>query len=215
MLEELIFRIMMVVMWIVFAIPRIYYRRKAARPTGTEEDAEREHREGFGWVQILISISILGMFISIFAYVLMPLGIIWFPLPLPSIIRWGGVVLGFCCIPLIVWIHRELGRFYAPELAIKREHDIITTGPYQYVRHPMYTVFILFSLSVILVASNLFITIFALLIIVLLYPNSKQEERMLLIKFGDLYQEYMNRTGRFFPRITKPRKQDEDALQAE
>ena len=206
---------MLVVLWIAFAIPRIYYRRKAAHPTKTENDTEKEHREGFGWVQILIAISIIGMFISIFAYLLLPLEIIWFPLPLPSFIRLGGVILGFSSIPLLVWIHRELGRYYAPELAIKREHIIITTGPYARVRHPMYTVFILFTLAILLVASNLFIAIFALLIILLLYPNSKQEERMLLNQFGNRYQEYMNRTGRFFPRITKPRKLDEDAQHAE
>ena len=70
----------------------------------------------------------------------------------------------------------------------------------------MYTVFILFTLSIILVTSNLFVTIFGLLIIVMLYPNSRQEERMLINQYGNHYRDYMKRTGRFFPRITKTRK---------
>ena len=79
----------------------------------------------------------------------------------------------------------------------------------------MYTVFILFTLGIVLVASNLFVTLFGLLIIVMLYPNSRQEERMLLHQYGDQYQDYMNRTGRFFPRITKSRKLHEGPLQEE
>jgi protein-S-isoprenylcysteine O-methyltransferase Ste14 len=209
MVEELFFRILIVLMWVVFAVPRIFYRRKAARSPEDEEEPQKEHREGFGWVQILISIGIIGMFISLLVYGFMPLWLVWFPLPLPSIVRWMGVILGFSCVPFLVWIHRQLGRSYSPELAIKKDQVLVTSGPYSRIRHPMYTVFILFTLGILLVSSNLFVTIFGLLIILMLYPNAKQEERMLLNKFGDRYQDYMNRTGLFFPRITKPRKFDE------
>ncbi|MFX0167858.1 MAG: isoprenylcysteine carboxylmethyltransferase family protein [Candidatus Hodarchaeota archaeon] len=201
MLEELLFRVLIVAMWIVFAFVRIFYRRKTARPKRPEDKLPTESREKFGWVQILISISILGMLGSVIVYTLMPLWILWFPLPFPSLVRWVGVILGFSTVPFLVWIHRTLGRFYAPELAIKKEHQLITTGPYSRIRHPMYTVFILFTLSMVLVASNLFVTIFGFLLIIMFYPNSKQEEQMLLNQFGDQYRVYQRQTGRFFPRI--------------
>jgi protein-S-isoprenylcysteine O-methyltransferase Ste14 len=211
MLDELLFRILIAVIWIPFGCVRIYYRRKSARPTHLEDTPQTQSREKFGWVQILISIGILGMIISLLVYALMPLWIVWFPLPLPSLLRWTGVILGFSTVPFLIWIHRTLGHYYSAELAIKKGHKLINSGPYSRIRHPMYTVFILFTLSIVLVASNLFVTLFGLLVIIMLYPNSQQEERMLISQFGDQYRNYIRRTGRFFPRIriaSKPNDQN-------
>ena len=63
----------------------------------------------------------------------------------------------------------------------------------------MYVVFILITFGTILLAANLFVTIFGLLICFLLYPISKQEEQILIKEFGDQYREYMKHTGRFLP----------------
>jgi protein-S-isoprenylcysteine O-methyltransferase Ste14 len=67
----------------------------------------------------------------------------------------------------------------------------------------MYTVFILITLSILLIIANLFVAIFTLLIIIMLYPISKREEQMLITQFGDQYRKYIQRTGRFFPRLRK------------
>ncbi len=75
----------------------------------------------------------------------------------------------------------------------------------------MYTVFILITLSILLIIANLFVTIFALLIIIMLYPISKQEEQMLITQFGDQYRSYMQRTGRFLPPL-RHQKQNENHL---
>jgi protein-S-isoprenylcysteine O-methyltransferase Ste14 len=63
----------------------------------------------------------------------------------------------------------------------------------------MYTVFILFSIAVAIIASNALLLIFAILIAVPFHWITRNEERMLTEQFGDDYQNYMKRTGRFLP----------------
>jgi protein-S-isoprenylcysteine O-methyltransferase Ste14 len=204
MSEELLFQILFLIFFGVFAAFRIYYRAKAARIQSVEKH-ETTQKRGIGWAGVVLSIGILGMFASIIIYLLIPLFVVWFHLPFPALIRWIGVLLLAGSIPLLVWIHRTLGRYYAPELKIQTEHLIISTGPYSRVRHPMYTTFILLTLGIILITANLFVTVFGLLIILMLYPISKHEESMLLDQFGDKYHDYMQRTGRFLPRLRQPK----------
>ncbi len=210
MVEELLFRILFVAIWTIFAGVRIYYRRKSTKPTDTGDAPQIKKKQKLGWMLLVLSIGILGMIISIIVYLLMPLWILWFPIPLPSLVRWIGVILGFCTVPFLVWIHRTLGRFWAADLEIKEDHTLMTSGPYSRIRHPMYTVFILFTLSALLIASNLFVTVFAIIVILMFYPISIKEEEMMLDQFGDEYRDYIQRTGRFLPSLRQVKISDSD-----
>ena len=210
MTEELLFQILFFMVFGIFGAIRIYYRSKVARKE-SQSKPETTQKQSIGWAGVMLSIGIVGMFASIILYFLLPLWSSWFHLPFPSILRWVGVILGISSLPLIIWIHRTLGRYYAAELRVIDEHVIITVGPYSRVRHPMYTVFILITLSILLIIANLFVTIFALLVIIMLYPISKREEQMLITKFGDRYHDYMQRTGRFLPPLRR-HKQNENHL---
>jgi protein-S-isoprenylcysteine O-methyltransferase Ste14 len=211
MTEELVFIVVFLLMYAVFGVARIYYRRKAAKAKHELSDQPPKTKPIRSWAHTAISISILGMFIAYILYVLITPWFPWFPLPFPSFLRWGGVILGAIAIPLLIWTHRTLGRSYSHELEIQDQHQLINTGPYARIRHPMYTVFITFTLGTVLITANLFITIFGLLVCFLLYPISKQEEQMLITEFGDQYRDYMNRTGRFLPRIRQPTKPKEES----
>jgi protein-S-isoprenylcysteine O-methyltransferase Ste14 len=152
---------------------------------------------------IFLSAVILAYFASMFVYILLPDWIFWAHLDLHVIIRWVGVVLGALVIGLLFWIHRTLGRQYSAKLEIQKEHALIEAGPYRRVRHPMYTVFISFSLAAAIIASNLLLLVFAILIAIPFHWISRNEERMLTDQFGEEYQNYMKRTGRFLPRIRR------------
>lgn len=210
MTEELLFQILFLLIFGIFGAIRIYYRSKVARKE-SQSKPKTTRKQSIGWVGVILSIGIVGMFASIIIYFLLPLWSSWFHLPFPSLLRWVGVILGISSLPLIIWIHRTLGRYYAAELRVLDEHAIITAGPYSRIRHPMYTVFILITLSILLIIANLFATIFALLVIIMLYPISKREEQMLITQFGDRYRDYMQRTGRFLPPLRR-HKQNENHL---
>ena len=191
--EELMFRIIFVLTYAIFGSIRIYYRKQTLGRESEKEESLRDPQT------IFLSIVILAYFATMFIYILLPDWIFWAHLDLHILIRWFGVALGVLSIGLLTWIHQTLGRQYAAKLEIQKEHALIEAGPYKKVRHPMYTVFISFSLAVALISSNLLILIFAILIAIPFHWITQKEERMLTDQFGEDYQSYIDRTGRFLP----------------
>ena len=116
-------------------------------------------------------------------------------------LRWLGFILGLLSITLIVWVELELGRQYSPQLQLRHEHQLITSGPYTRVRHPLYTAMYGFGLSLALVSANWFFIAFFILSLVGLCLRVPKEEQMMLEQFGEQYQQYMLRSGRFFPKM--------------
>ena len=193
--EEQIFRILFVAIYAVFFGVRIRYRVESAR----REPERRQRLESLS-SRILV-IAILGSYASITLYMLDVQWISWARLALPPWLRWLGAAGAASSVVLVAWTHRALGEQYSAELAIQKDHALVTNGPYAKTRHPMYTALNMFSLSIAVVTSNLVIMFFAVLVAVPFPWIAEEEERMLLETFGDEYREYMRRTGRFFPKI--------------
>ena len=116
-------------------------------------------------------------------------------------LRWLGFIIGCLSITLTVWVELELGRQFSPQLQLRQEHKLITSGPYTRVRHPLYTAFYGFGLSLALVSANWFFVAFFIFSMVGLWYRVPKEEQMLQDKFGEEYKAYMGRTGRFFPKL--------------
>ena len=193
--EELLFRLLFVSIYAVFFSVRIRYRVESVRRT----PEQRYQIEGKAFKMLII--AILGYFVSIVLYMLAIPWTSWSQVVMPSWLRWLGVVGAMSSVLLVAWIHRTLGRQYAAELAIQKDHALVTSGPYVRTRHPMYTALNLFSFSLALTTSNLLVLFFAVLVIVPFPWITRMEEKVLLETFGEDYREYMRRTGRFFPRI--------------
>jgi protein-S-isoprenylcysteine O-methyltransferase Ste14 len=83
----------------------------------------------------------------------------------------------------------------------RREHTLVTAGPYALVRHPFYDSVALCVLANALAAANWFLFLTGGLAFVLIIVRTQKEEEKLLARFGDPYRAYMERTGRFLPRI--------------
>lgn len=86
----------------------------------------------------------------------------------------------------------------------KPQHRLVTTGPYRWVRHPLYTVAIALFASLGLMAANWFILLWTVVaLIALRLVVIPREEAQLVAKFGDEYRRYRSETGSFLPnRIT-------------
>jgi protein-S-isoprenylcysteine O-methyltransferase Ste14 len=88
----------------------------------------------------------------------------------------------------------------------KSHHELVISGPYQWIRHPLYTTGIVLVLAIGLIAASWFILLLALVALasirLVVIPL---EERELLTKFGNAYGAYMQRTGRLLPRVLGPR----------
>jgi len=59
-------------------------------------------------------------------------------LPFSARVRWLGAGIVFAGDFLFIWSHRALGSNWSPILEIRKEHTLVTNGPYKFIRHPMY-----------------------------------------------------------------------------
>lgn len=147
------------------------------------------------------------LFVAILLYLLNPRWMAWAEFALPAWARWVGALLGFVAVPAAWWVFTSIGRNVSETVLTKRDHALVTTGPYRWIRHPLYTTGGVLLLAIGLMAANWFVLLFALVAIVALrLAVIPVEERELVNKFGDEYRRYMARTGRLLPQLSrKPR----------
>ena len=100
-----------------------------------------------------------------------------------------------------IWARFHLGRNWSGYATYKEDQTLVTTGPYKYVRHPIYTSMILMFIGTILYYGSLFMSVaFAILAIDFILRTGKEEAIMIEL-FGEKYTEYMKRTKRLIPFI--------------
>ncbi|WP_436119319.1 protein-S-isoprenylcysteine O-methyltransferase [Phyllobacterium sp. LjRoot231] len=115
-----------------------------------------------------------------------------------------AVTLGAVIFGLALWVfrisHKELGRNWSITLEIREKHQLVSSGPYAIIRHPMYTSFLLMALGQALLLSNWVVGLAGLAgFAVLFFLRVDEEERMMLENFGPQYRAYMERTKRIIP----------------
>lgn len=115
-----------------------------------------------------------------------------------------AAVLGAAIFALAMWVfrrtHKQLGRNWSITLEIRQKHELISSGPYALVRHPMYTSFMLMGLAQAFLLSNWVAGLAGLIgFAVLFFLRVDKEERMMMEVFGREYRAYMDRTKRIIP----------------
>ncbi|MBX3423088.1 MAG: isoprenylcysteine carboxylmethyltransferase family protein [Pirellulaceae bacterium] len=175
----------------------VYYRLQA-------RSAEKISRKPEGYV-LAVALRFAGLFLwsATFGYLIYPPSVGWASLPLPPWIRCLGVVIGGASAFLMYWTLSSLGKNLTDTVVTRRDATLITHGPYRWVRHPFYLTAALLMSSVALLAANWLIGIAGLLVLTLLAIRTPTEEAHLVARFGQQYRDYMDRTGRFWPRRFK------------
>ena len=97
--------------------------------------------------------------------------------------------------PLCLW------PFITDTVVTRKQHSLVTTGPYRWVRHPFYVSFAVAILANSLVTANWFIFAVGAAAFLLIVVRTRKEEENLIERFGDDYRRYMQTTGRFWPRL--------------
>jgi protein-S-isoprenylcysteine O-methyltransferase Ste14 len=138
----------------------------------------------------------------------------WIPLPLrvPSSIRIVMLVLGsllyFPGMALLLWGRLALGRNYFVSTGLGAQlfsdQQLVTTGPYAIVRHPMYAGLILSALGSLLIYTT-WTTVYFACSAPLMFIRALREESALSAEFGEQWEEYCNRVPAFIPRLRKER----------
>ena len=150
-------------------------------------------------------VALGGLFLALVVVPMLVICTPWlapFHMTLSISLRVVGLLGYFASILLLWWIHATLGKNFSPDLEISENHNLITVGPYEYVRHPMYTQFLLWAVFQGLLLANSFVLVFGIVSWVLFYcVRMPAEEKMMLNKFGEEYDLYALKTGRLFPKI--------------
>lgn len=193
---ETIFRILLLVLIIAFAAHRGYYVRKQ----GKENDSLKKREEGFA-SRIAGMLGLVG-FLAIVTYTTNPAWLAWASLPLAVWSRWAGVGIALLGFALLQWAQNTLGKNWSDTPRMMAGQSLITSGPYQFIRHPIYTAFLLILGSTLFISANWLIG-FAWIGMTVVEVASRIgfEENLMLEYFGDQYREYMKRTGRLLPSI--------------
>lgn len=194
---ELVLRIiffeLVILLSSVQLVLRGYTGRKTAKP---QVVAQTENKSDMA---IIIAFMPLWA-ISVMIY---PFGFDWFnwSIETPLWFRWLGISLMTISFPLSVQVFLTLGENFSPKLEVFENHQIVSDGPYKYVRHPMYAVFILCAFGSSIASANLFVLISAIGASAALMTRIRHEEDMLLKRFGRSYGDYQKRTGAIIPRL--------------
>jgi protein-S-isoprenylcysteine O-methyltransferase Ste14 len=148
--------------------------------------------------------GVLGMigFVSALTFVMYPKGIAFASLSFPSWLRWFGVALAIFGFLLLQWAQSTLGKSWSDTPRMMTEQILITSGPYEFVRHPIYTAFILILGSLFLLSANGLVGLTWIGMTALeVTSRIRFEERLMIEYFGDQYRDYMKKTGQLLPKI--------------
>ena len=118
----------------------------------------------------------------------------------PEPLRWVGLGLVVLGVSFALWAIGTLGRHYDLELEIHRDHELVRTGPYRLVRHPIYTGLSLHFVGACLATGSLLLIAGTLLVTYpAFYLRARTEERLLRERFGRAYDAYAREVGMLVP----------------
>ncbi len=118
----------------------------------------------------------------------------------PEMVGWIAAVLVVLGVAIAIWARVYLGRNWSSRPEVKAGHELVTTGPYAYVRHPIYAGMLLAGLGSALTGNILGIGPF-ILICLIFGPRIRQEEEIMLEFFPNEYPAYQARTKRLVPGV--------------
>jgi protein-S-isoprenylcysteine O-methyltransferase Ste14 len=109
-----------------------------------------------------------------------------------------GALLFACGIALAIWARLHIGRNWGMPMTQRAEPELVTSGPYRLVRHPIYSGLLTAMLGTALVNSLLGLVVVAVLA-AYFYYSGMVEERNLTATFPEAYPEYRSRTKMLIP----------------
>jgi protein-S-isoprenylcysteine O-methyltransferase Ste14 len=118
-------------------------------------------------------------------------------------VRVVGLAVGLGGAVLLVWASVLLGRFLMHEAAVREDHVLVVSGPYRFVRHPVYTGYLALLLGSGVASLNVCLLLLWPVSLLGIRIQAASEEQLLGARFGQDYRRYVGRTGRLYPRVRR------------
>ncbi len=195
--NDLIFRILLGVILLSFVSHRAYYTRKY-QIDSEDTDSPPEPEKALRVAGVLAVLGLLGTIL----YIVNPSLMAWSSIILPEWMRWLGVIIALFGFGLLQRSQDTLGENWSDSPRLMERHQMVVNGPYKWVRHPIYSSFLLILGSTFLISANWFIGGTWIMMMALDINNRIEvEEQLMISRYGDQYIEYMSSTGRIFPKL--------------
>jgi protein-S-isoprenylcysteine O-methyltransferase Ste14 len=123
-------------------------------------------------------------------------------LPDSPVVEWIGVLLTAAGVVVAFWARAHLGSNWSGVVTLKQGHELIRTGPYRTIRHPIYTGILLSMLGTVAAMGEVRALIAFFIVCMSLYIKARREESFLSAEFGPRFVEHRQHTGMFLPRVS-------------
>ncbi len=123
-----------------------------------------------------------------------------FELAINNFLLFSGIVISILGFLLNRWARLHLGHLFFEGEEFQSSHYLVNTGPYRFVRHPIYVSIMLISLGILVINSSIFMLFLFAYSIFDFTRAARRDEKILLSNLPE-YKNYMERTPRFFPKI--------------
>jgi protein-S-isoprenylcysteine O-methyltransferase Ste14 len=116
-----------------------------------------------------------------------------------ELVKVAGLAVTAYGVSFSIWARRQLGSNWSGVPSLKKDHVLITSGPYSLVRHPIYTGLLSGVIGSTLVLGTLASLVVVFLTILMVLIRIHQEEGLMKEEFGDAYRNYQKRAKAIIP----------------
>lgn len=177
--------------WIAFLVYwQIYGQIKSPKTTQRVEPAASRILRALTFVIVIVLLSTTRIPLPWLYRQLWPSGLFSF---------WIGAAVMVAGLLFAVWARQHLGSNWSRSVTIKLDHELITTGPYALVRHPIYTGILIGFLGTAIALSQIRGLIALVLIFVVFWAKLRLEEAWMRSQFGETYAAYAHQTATLVP----------------
>jgi protein-S-isoprenylcysteine O-methyltransferase Ste14 len=113
---------------------------------------------------------------------------------------YAGVVLTALGMAFALWARLTIGRNWGMPMSVREEPELVDSGPYRYVRHPIYSGILLALLGTMPIADTFWIVVFVVCAVYFVYA-ALQEEKLMTRQFPEQYPEYRKHTKMLIPLV--------------
>jgi len=117
-------------------------------------------------------------------------------------VLWAGVLVTALGVGIGVWARLSLGTNWSGMVTLKKDHELVRTGLYKRIRHPIYTGILAGFLGTELIKGQVRGLLGFLILWLSFYFKARREENFLRQEFGEGFEEHARHTGMFLPKLT-------------
>lgn len=174
--------------WASFSI----FWEVASRNTSADKEAEPSGARAFH--VLMVNAALLLLFLPI-------TGLTGRFIPASGVLPIIGLAIQFAGLFFAIWARRHLGRNWSGRISIKVDHELIRSGPYRLIRHPMYTGFITMFAGTALVSGEYHALVGLALGLFAYWRKLRLEEQNLAAVFGSAWTDYRKTSWALLPPV--------------